>query len=87
MPSPETITDLIAPTPATEPPAAPGGPASQSEFGFRVTTRLNESCAPSGEEIERNGGKFQGRTGAIATPHGTIKTPAFIAVGTKATVK
>lgn len=28
-----------------------------------------------------------GRTGVIDTPHGQIKTPAFIAVGTKATVK
>jgi len=28
-----------------------------------------------------------GRTGEITTPHGTIQTPAFIPVGTKATVK
>jgi queuine tRNA-ribosyltransferase len=28
-----------------------------------------------------------GRTGVITTPHGTISTPAFIPVGTKATVK
>ena len=28
-----------------------------------------------------------GRCGVITTPHGVIKTPAFIAVGTKATVK
>lgn len=28
-----------------------------------------------------------GRTGTITTPHGTIDTPAFIVVGTKATVK
>jgi queuine tRNA-ribosyltransferase len=28
-----------------------------------------------------------GRTGVISTPHGTIKTPAFVVVGTKATVK
>ncbi|HSN44537.1 MAG TPA: tRNA guanosine(34) transglycosylase Tgt [Propionibacteriaceae bacterium] len=28
-----------------------------------------------------------GRTGTIHTPHGEIRTPAFIAVGTKATVK
>ena len=28
-----------------------------------------------------------GRTGTIHTPHGDIATPAFIAVGTKATVK
>ncbi|MFM8752990.1 MAG: tRNA-guanine(34) transglycosylase, partial [Actinomycetota bacterium] len=29
----------------------------------------------------------QGRSGEILTPHGVIKTPAFIPVGTKATVK
>ena len=29
----------------------------------------------------------QGRAGTISTPHGTIQTPAFIPVGTKATVK
>src|SRR5215213_8083614 len=28
-----------------------------------------------------------GRSGVITTPHGIIKTPAFVAVGTKATVK
>jgi queuine tRNA-ribosyltransferase len=28
-----------------------------------------------------------GRSGVISTPHGVIKTPAFVAVGTKATVK
>ncbi|ETD33145.1 queuine tRNA-ribosyltransferase [Williamsia sp. D3] len=28
-----------------------------------------------------------GRTGTISTPHGQIKTPAFVPVGTKATVK
>lgn len=29
----------------------------------------------------------RGRSGAITTPHGVIRTPAFVAVGTKATVK
>ena len=28
-----------------------------------------------------------GRSGTISTPHGDIQTPAFIPVGTKATVK
>jgi queuine tRNA-ribosyltransferase len=28
-----------------------------------------------------------GRSGVITTPHGQIKTPAFIPVGTKATLK
>jgi len=40
--------------------------------GFTVGTRLEGSL---------------GRTGTIHTPHGPIRTPAFIAVGTKATVK
>ncbi len=40
-------------------------------FGFTVGTR----------------GPGQSRTGTIQTPHGEIATPAFIAVGTKATVK
>jgi queuine tRNA-ribosyltransferase len=44
----------------------------QSEFSFRVNARL---------------GSTLGRTGTISTPHGEIQTPAFIAVGTKATVK
>jgi queuine tRNA-ribosyltransferase len=41
-------------------------------FGFTVGTRLS--------------GRL-GRTGMITTPHGVISTPAFVAVGTKATVK
>ncbi len=41
-------------------------------FGFEVGTRLDGT---------------QGRTGVITTPHGTIRTPAFTVVGTKATVK
>ncbi|MEO6955888.1 MAG: tRNA guanosine(34) transglycosylase Tgt [Antricoccus sp.] len=35
----------------------------------------------------RLSGGRHGRTGIIDTPHGAIETPAFIAVGTKATVK
>lgn len=42
---------------------------------FEVGTRL---------EVE---GAAGGRTGVIATPHGRIATPAFVPVGTKATVK
>ncbi|PYI69691.1 tRNA guanosine(34) transglycosylase Tgt [Arthrobacter livingstonensis] len=86
MPSPEPATDLLSTDPAA-PQRIPGPPASQGEFGFKVTTRMGESCAPSDAAVELNGGKFQGRTGVITTPHGTVKTPAFIAVGTKATVK
>ncbi|MFX4272768.1 tRNA guanosine(34) transglycosylase Tgt [Propionibacteriaceae bacterium Y1685] len=44
---------------------------SPENFGFEVTSTM----------------AGRGRTGVITTPHGTIETPAFIAVGTKATVK
>ena len=42
------------------------------DFGFTPTTFLPHGL---------------GRTGVITTPHGDINTPAFVAVGTKATVK
>jgi len=38
-------------------------------------------------KIEKKLGNSLGRVGVIITPHGEIKTPAFVAVGTKATVK
>lgn len=41
-------------------------------FGFDVTSRLDNGL---------------GRTGTIRTPHGDIQTPAFVVVGTKASVK
>lgn len=47
-------------------------PGDPSSFGFTATTEL-----PNG----------LGRTGIMYTPHGEIRTPAFVAVGTKATVK
>jgi queuine tRNA-ribosyltransferase len=50
----------------------PPPPEPVEGFGFEPVTALP--------------GRF-GRTGMITTPHGTIRTPAFIAVGTKATVK
>lgn len=56
-------------------PASPH--TSQQEFAFQVGTRLKAA----------DGSSLHGRTGTITTPHGQIKTPAFIAVGTKATVK
>lgn len=43
-----------------------------NQFAFAVGTELAEA---------------RGRTGVITTPHGQISTPAFIPVGTKATVK
>ncbi|GAB3211190.1 tRNA guanosine(34) transglycosylase Tgt [Nocardia tengchongensis] len=46
--------------------------SAASEFSFKVGTRLEGR---------------HGRTGLISTPHGDIATPAFIPVGTKATVK
>ena len=45
--------------------------ADRSRFGFDLGVQMEEG----------------GRTGTIRTPHGDIATPAFIPVGTKATVK
>jgi queuine tRNA-ribosyltransferase len=45
----------------------------QNSFGFEVKKELGDGAL--------------GRTGVIRTPHGEIQTPAFIVVGTKATVK
>lgn len=38
-------------------------------------------------KISHKGENGRARTGVIETPHGPIQTPAFIPVGTKATVK
>ncbi|MGW9022339.1 tRNA guanosine(34) transglycosylase Tgt [Leucobacter chromiiresistens] len=62
-------------------PAAPSTPPSPADFGFRVEHRLS-----SGGSTGSNGEPL-GRAGTISTPHGDIQTPAFIPVGTKATVK
>jgi len=74
----------VPPTPSTEPlltvppsdrvaaGSVDDGRAAQRGFGFQVGTQLPNAL---------------GRTGTISTPHGVINTPAFIAVGTKATVK
>ncbi|WP_129661191.1 tRNA guanosine(34) transglycosylase Tgt [Rothia uropygialis] len=59
-------------------------------FRFDVGSRLNDTAgddASSAALDRNNGGEFLGRTGVITTPHGRIQTPAFIPVGTKATVK
>ncbi|WAH99554.1 tRNA guanosine(34) transglycosylase Tgt [Arthrobacter sp. MMS18-M83] len=61
--------------------------ARQSAFSFEVGARLSETRPPSSDRSEGKRGDFLGRTGTITTPHGEIQTPAFIAVGTKATVK
>ena len=55
-----------------EPPASEG--AHDPDRGFTI-----------GHRMESHGGL--GRTGVIHTAHGTIATPAFIPVGTKANVK
>ncbi|MGD9606924.1 MAG: tRNA guanosine(34) transglycosylase Tgt [Leucobacter sp.] len=55
--------------------------ASPSEFGFALTHRLEAGGVETGD------GRPLGRAGVIRTPHGDIATPAFIPVGTKATVK
>jgi queuine tRNA-ribosyltransferase len=44
-----------------------------SAFGFKIGKKLGHGTLA--------------RTGVITTPHGQIKTPAFVVVGTKATVK
>ena len=64
--------------PANEPLSPPPSPA---DFGFTVEHRL-ENDGEHGSD-----GRPLGRTGTIRTPHGEIQTPAFIPVGTKATVK
>lgn len=81
-------------TPASADPVAPAASAAavqaaadQSQFSFTVGARLADRCAPTGAQESANGGEFLGRAGTITTPHGEIQTPAFIAVGTKATVK
>ena len=38
-------------------------------------------------KIEKKLANSLGRVGMLETPHGVIETPAFVAVGTKATVK
>ena len=47
-------------------------------FGFKIDAQLDSH--PTNKQP-------LGRVGVITTPHGAIKTPAFIPVGTKATVK
>ena len=38
-------------------------------------------------EIKKSEANSLARVGTISTPHGDVQTPAFIPVGTKATVK
>ncbi len=56
-------------------------PPSPTDFKFEITHRLDAGG------VNGTDGRPLGRTGVIHTPHGDIHTPAFIPVGTKATVK
>ncbi|AKV55802.1 Queuine tRNA-ribosyltransferase [Bifidobacterium actinocoloniiforme DSM 22766] len=51
-------------------------------FGFETTQRLS----PTADGLGRDGARY-GRTGIIHTPHGDIRTPAFIPVATQAAMK
>ncbi|PRI11824.1 tRNA guanosine(34) transglycosylase Tgt [Leucobacter massiliensis] len=64
-----------------ERPASEQPTPSPADFGFTVEHRLDRGGA------EGSDGRPLGRVGTIRTPHGEIQTPAFIPVGTKATVK
>ena len=49
-------------------------------------TQQTDTTFEVGTQLEPSPGRH-GRTGVIHTPHGSIQTPAFIPVATKATVK
>ena len=51
-------------------------------FYFSISKRLPQSGSGLGKE-----GKRHGRSGIIHTPHGDIRTPAFIPVATQAAIK
>jgi queuine tRNA-ribosyltransferase len=76
MTVPEPVEGSTPPEPVegSTPPESTGStpPEPVEGFSFTVGTRLPGR---------------PGRTGTISTPHGPIHTPAFVAVGTKATVK
>ncbi len=55
---------------------------SPADFCFTTVKEQNR-----GATIGAKTGRKLGRAGVIRTPHGEIKTPAFVPVGTKATVK
>ena len=62
--------------------AEPGKPGDRNAFSFETITRLPDS--PDGKG---RGGARYGRTGIIHTPHGDIRTPAFVPVATQAAMK
>ncbi len=54
-------------------------------ISFKIDKRLKAEADDNGGGDKR--GKSRARAGTITTPHGIIQTPAFVTVGTKATVK
>jgi queuine tRNA-ribosyltransferase len=68
--------------PRTTRPEHPDQPGDRNTFSFETTTRLPDSADGKGR-----GGARYGRTGVIHTPHGDIKTPAFVPVATQAAMK
>ncbi|MEV8339471.1 tRNA guanosine(34) transglycosylase Tgt [Leucobacter sp. NPDC077196] len=62
-------------------PTASSAPPSPADFSFEIDHQL-----AAGGSLGSDGVPL-GRSGTIRTPHGEIQTPAFIPVGTKATVK
>lgn len=79
----ESIVQAPAPQLVEHPRGAePGKPGDRSAFRFEQTTRLPDS--PNGKG---KGGARYGRTGILHTPHGDIKTPAFVPVATQGAMK
>jgi queuine tRNA-ribosyltransferase len=81
------------PTPVSGEPSVAGGVEFEDSGAvetFRVSDPSGNVSAPDtsfGFEVEAEIPGALGRTGVIHTPHGDIHTPAFIAVGTQASVK
>lgn len=64
-----------------------GAGASRAHGGGTSGAGVHPTGAQTAALRSGRGGRPLGRTGVIHTPHGDIRTPAFIPVGTKATVK
>lgn len=78
-----TITSAPAPQLVERPRGAePGKPGDRSAFHFEERTRLSDSADGKGKD-----GARYGRTGILHTPHGDIKTPAFVPVATQGAMK
>ena len=56
-------------------------------FSFKIEKRLAKSADSAGVAGNAAVPHGRGRAGVLTTPHGIIETPAFVTVGTKATVK